>query len=179
MVCSSSARSRVQYADCARGRQTRRRAALYAPRLHVTRAPQSPLPRADPRRMGKPARKYRATDQLSVSGELRADFYLTQLVSHHHLDIVDAFQEATEAAGIHKPAVWGVFYYRSANERTLSGLASFFPVPFEGILSDFRSGMSAAGDHGQIDPGATSARRRQSLRRTSTRTVPTASSRTS
>jgi len=36
-----------------------------------------------------------------------------------------------------------VFFYRSANVRTLGALNSFLPVPFEGLTRDFGSGASA------------------------------------
>ena len=72
-----------------------------------------------------------------------ADFHLTQLVSHHHLEVVDAFLEAKAKAGVEQPAIWGVFHYRSPNKKTLERLASFFPVPLEGLLRDFDQGMSA------------------------------------
>lgn len=70
-----------------------------------------------------------------------ADFYLTQLVSHHHLPQVDAFLEARARAGLSLPAVFGVFYYRSARPRTLARLGRFFPVPAEGLTRDFAAGM--------------------------------------
>ena len=39
--------------------------------------------------------------------------------------------------------MFGVFFYRSANVRTLGALNSFLPVPFEGLTRDFGSGASA------------------------------------
>ncbi|MDP6946819.1 MAG: hypothetical protein QF464_21900, partial [Myxococcota bacterium] len=74
-----------------------------------------------------------------------ADFFLTQLVSHHDRARVDAFQTALTARNVTTPAVWGVFFYRSANPKTLERLNQFFPVPIEGIASDFASGMTATG----------------------------------
>jgi 5,10-methylenetetrahydrofolate reductase len=71
-----------------------------------------------------------------------ADFFLTQLVSHHDVDRVQGFQDALSARGVTLPAVWGVFFYRSANRKTLERLSQFFPIPVEAILSDFASGMS-------------------------------------
>ena len=71
---------------------------------------------------------------------------LFQFARHGHvhfwvLDVVDAFL-ATEPPPI--PAVWGVFYYRTANRRTLNRLARFFEVPVDNILGDFEQGHSAA-----------------------------------
>ena len=39
--------------------------------------------------------------------------------------------------------VFGVFFYRSANARTLQILKDFLPVPAEGLTRDFSRGMSA------------------------------------
>ena len=72
-----------------------------------------------------------------------ADFFLTQLVSHHDLDRVSAFQEALRARDVTLPAVWGVFFYRSAKRATLERLSQFFPIPVEAIAADFAGGMSA------------------------------------
>lgn len=76
--------------------------------------------------------------------DFTAEFYLTQLVSHHDLDAVDAFLAALRERGVADvPAVYGVFYYRSARRKTLERLAKFFEVPVEGILADFAEGLSA------------------------------------
>lgn len=66
-----------------------------------------------------------------------ADFYLTQLVSHHDLAPVEAFVEQCQRRGVTTPGIWGVFYYRSALRKTLERLAPFFPVPIEGLERDF------------------------------------------
>ena len=39
--------------------------------------------------------------------------------------------------------MFGVFYYRSANARTLNALKSFLPVPIEGLTREFGEGASA------------------------------------
>ena len=39
------------------------------------------------------------------------------------------------------PAIFGVFYYRSANAKTCSLLSQFFPVPIEGLKQDFDAGI--------------------------------------
>ena len=41
------------------------------------------------------------------------------------------------------PGVFGVFYYRSANPRTLEALKNFLPVPAEGLAREFGAGASA------------------------------------
>ena len=71
-----------------------------------------------------------------------ADFFLTQLVSHHDIERVQAFQSALAAREVAIEPVWGVFFYRSANRKTLERLSEFFPIPVEAILADFASGLS-------------------------------------
>ncbi len=71
-----------------------------------------------------------------------AEYYLTQIVSHHHLDRVEAFLAETRRRGVPYPGVFGVFLYRSASPTTLEQLGRFFPVPMEGITRDFQAGLS-------------------------------------
>lgn len=72
-----------------------------------------------------------------------ADFYLTQIVSHHDLRPVEAFVREALRRGLALPGVFGVFYYRSANTKTLANLARFLPVPTEAVGRDFAQGLSA------------------------------------
>jgi len=72
-----------------------------------------------------------------------ADFYLTQIVSHHDLGPITRFVREAEAKGLALPGIFGVFYYRSANPATLARLAQFLPVPAEGVARDFAGGLSA------------------------------------
>jgi len=69
------------------------------------------------------------------------DFFLTQVVSHHDLAPVERFLAATR--GLALPGLFGVFYYRSANPRTLAALARFLPVPAEALTREFGGGASA------------------------------------
>ena len=71
-----------------------------------------------------------------------AEFYLTQIVSHHDLRAVEAFVGEAARRGVPLPGVFGVFLYRSANPKTLARLADFLPVPAAGITRDFASGRS-------------------------------------
>ena len=75
--------------------------------------------------------------------DFHAEFYLTQVVSHHDVERLARFIRTTERRGLALPGVFGVFFYRSANVRTLGALNSFLPVPFEGLTRDFGSGASA------------------------------------
>jgi len=71
-----------------------------------------------------------------------ADFYLTQIVSHHQADRVGAFLDAGRSSGLAMPGVFGVFYYRSANQKTLDILNQFLPVPVEELKAEFASGAT-------------------------------------
>ena len=74
--------------------------------------------------------------------EVSADFYLTQIVSHHQADRVSAFLEAARKGGLELPGVFGVFYYRSANAKTLEMLSQFLPVPVEALKAEFAAGAT-------------------------------------
>ena len=71
-----------------------------------------------------------------------ADFYLTQIVSHHQVDQVGAFLDAGRQGGLAMPGVFGVFYYRSANAKTLEMLSQFLPVPVEELTREFAAGAT-------------------------------------
>jgi 5,10-methylenetetrahydrofolate reductase len=75
--------------------------------------------------------------------DAHAAFALSQVVSHHSLHAVDRFHDARAAQGIDTPVVFGVFFYRSANPRTLEILSRFFPVPVEEVVAEFERGDSA------------------------------------
>lgn len=75
--------------------------------------------------------------------DAHAGFALSQIVSHHSLPEVERFMEALARAADPPPVAYGVFYYRSANPRTLSTLAKFFPVPVAEITADFEAGATA------------------------------------
>jgi len=79
---------------------------------------------------------------LLASPDYEIDFYLTQIVSHHRLRDVERFLDAIREREIPFPAVFGVFYYRSARPETLSWLSRYFPVPVEELTRDFESGRT-------------------------------------
>ena len=78
-----------------------------------------------------------------ASPNFHAEFYLTQVVSHHDVRTVERFLDAARRREMTLPAVFGVFFYRSANPRTLAALQSFLPVPVEGLTREFAAGASA------------------------------------
>lgn len=77
-----------------------------------------------------------------LDAEVNADFYLTQIVSHHDAASVAAFIDEARKRGVTMPGVFGVFYYRSANARTLQALQQFLPVPVEALTREFESGAT-------------------------------------
>ena len=79
---------------------------------------------------------------LLESAEFAADFFLTQIVSHHDLDSVETLIRDMRRRGVQTPGAFGVFLYRSARPRTLSHLARFFPVPAEKLTKEFEQGLS-------------------------------------
>jgi hypothetical protein len=72
-----------------------------------------------------------------------AEFYLTQIVSHLDADPVARFLDETRRRSLDRvPGMFGVFYYRSANRRTLDVLSKFLPVPVDALVAEFASGAS-------------------------------------
>lgn len=71
-----------------------------------------------------------------------AEFYLTQIVSHHSVAGVDRFLAEGARRSLTLPGLFGLFYYRSANPRTLSALSSFLPVPVEALKQEFAAGAT-------------------------------------
>jgi 5,10-methylenetetrahydrofolate reductase len=90
-------------------------------------------PHADPERQA---------DYLA-SPDFNAEFYLTQIVSHHEIAKVARFMDTAARRGIGVPGLFGVFFYRSANARTLAALKSFLPVPADGLTREFAGGATA------------------------------------
>jgi len=74
--------------------------------------------------------------------DFTAEFWLSQVVSHHSLPAVEAFLRAMESGGETSPGIFGVFYYRSGNPKTLERLSPFFPVPSAELNKEFSQGAS-------------------------------------
>jgi 5,10-methylenetetrahydrofolate reductase len=72
-----------------------------------------------------------------------AEFFLTQIVSHHSRPAVEAFLNESARRGLAIPALFGVFYYRSANPKTLKLLSEFLPVPCDALIREFGEGATA------------------------------------
>jgi 5,10-methylenetetrahydrofolate reductase len=69
-----------------------------------------------------------------------AEFYLTQIVSHHSRDRVEGFLAEAARRSLSLPGLFGVFYYRSANPKTLAALQGFLPVPAAELTREFAAG---------------------------------------
>lgn len=74
--------------------------------------------------------------------DAHADFALSQIVSHHSLGEVERLLRALDGRDADVPVIFGVFFYRSANPRTLRTLGDFFPVPEEELTREFDAGAS-------------------------------------
>ena len=75
--------------------------------------------------------------EFMLHPEYSADFYLAQIVSHYQTSAIDDFVNETERLGVKMPAIFGVFYYRSANPKTIAMLSKFIPIPVEELSRDF------------------------------------------
>ncbi len=87
---------------------------------------------------GDPSRQVDYLLDDSFTGE----FYLTQVVSHLDVTPVERFLIEARLRGLEVPGIFGVFYYRSANPRTLELLSRFLPVPAERLAAEFAAGAS-------------------------------------
>lgn len=71
-----------------------------------------------------------------------AEFYLTQVVSHLDVAPVERFVAEARARGVSIPGMFGVFFYRSANPKTLEVLRDFLPVPVDRLVAEFAAGAT-------------------------------------
>jgi hypothetical protein len=71
-----------------------------------------------------------------------AEFFLTQVVTHHHAMHVDRFLSELHRRQVKMPGIFGVFYYRSPNPKTLETLKQFLPVPADALMKEFDAGAS-------------------------------------
>lgn len=78
-----------------------------------------------------------------LDGGITCDYFLSQVVSHHDMPKVDAFLETAQRRKMTTPGIYGVFYYRSANPKTLARLGEFLPIPKEQITKEFEAGDTA------------------------------------
>jgi len=79
-----------------------------------------------------------------TDNDASADYLLTQVVSHHDRQKVDAWLEETARHDLDVPTAYGVFYYRNGRRETLESLARYFTVPVEEIWREFEEGLTPA-----------------------------------
>jgi len=77
-----------------------------------------------------------------MDARVTAEFYLTQIVSHHNRAAVERFLAEGARRGLSLPGMFGVFYYRSANSKTLEALRDFLPVPVDELRAEFAAGAT-------------------------------------
>ncbi len=75
--------------------------------------------------------------RLLADPQFTGEFFLTQIVSHHRIDAVARFLLELERERVAAPGLYGVFFYRSANARTLAMLSRFLPVPVSELTREF------------------------------------------
>ena len=90
-----------------------------------------------------PARDPAAQVEYLLASNATADFYLTQIVSHHDPAPVARFLNEGRRRGLLLPGLFGVFYYRSANPRTLATLGRFLGGPVDALTREFEAGATA------------------------------------
>lgn len=83
----------------------------------------------------------RQVDYL-LDPNLTAEFFLTQVVSHHQMPTVERFAAACRRRQVPRPGLFGLFYYRSANPKTLAALGAFLPVPADALTKEFDAGAT-------------------------------------
>jgi hypothetical protein len=77
-----------------------------------------------------------------LDDRVTAEFYLTQIVSHHSVSAVARFLAEGSRRGLDLPGMFGVFYYRSAKPATLKTLSQFLPVPVDELQAEFAAGTT-------------------------------------
>jgi len=75
--------------------------------------------------------------RLLAGEEFTGEFFLTQIVSHHRVEPVARFLREVDHSDARLPGLFGVFFYRSANPRTLAMLSRFLPVPAAELTREF------------------------------------------
>lgn len=77
-----------------------------------------------------------------LQDRVTAEFYLTQIVSHHSRTAVERFLAEAARRRLDVPGLFGVFFYRSAKPATLDALKQFLPVPVDELRQEFAAGAT-------------------------------------
>ena len=95
------------------------------------------------RRMGQPhANSPEQQVGFLLDAGAHADFYLTQIVSHHQAHQVEAFLDEARRRASTLPAVFGVFYYRSAESRDAQDSATVSAGAGRTLAAEFAAGAT-------------------------------------
>ena len=79
---------------------------------------------------------------FATDPKYEADYYLTQVVSHHDLPRAERWLAGIEREGLAIPGSFGVFYYRNGRRSVLERLSRFFPVPVDAVTAAFEAGVT-------------------------------------
>lgn len=79
---------------------------------------------------------------FATDPKYEADYYLTQVVSHHDLPRAERWLAGVEREGLAIPGSFGVFYYRNGRRSVLERLSRFFPVPVDAVAAAFEAGIT-------------------------------------
>jgi len=93
--------------------------------------------------MGQSAWRHRRKVDLLLEKDATADFFLTQVVSHHDRAAVEQFLAVACRRQLSLPGVFGVFFYRSTSIETLKFLPRFLPVPAAKLTAEFEAAFNA------------------------------------
>ena len=93
--------------------------------------------------MGQSAWRHRRQVDLLLEKDTTADFFLTQVVSHHDRAAVEQFLAVARRRQLSLPGVFGVFFYRSTSIETLKFLPRFLPVPAAKLTAEFEAAFNA------------------------------------
>lgn len=74
--------------------------------------------------------------------DFSGEYFLTQVVSHHDVGAVERLASGVRRRSLDLPGIYGVFYYRSANPKTLATLQKFLPVPAAALTKEFADGAT-------------------------------------
>jgi hypothetical protein len=91
-------------------------------------------------------RKRGGTGRTPLSERANADFYLTQIVSHHNAAKVEQFVEEGRRRGLMLPGLFGIFYYRSSQSEDAERAQRVSAGSRRGLTREFGEGASAEGD---------------------------------
>ena len=111
-------------------------------------------------RMGQPARAIpNVRSIISPHRDSHAEFYLTQVVSHHRSKQVSRFVETAERRGVDAARNVRRVLLPQRESADAQGLSGFLPVPVEGLTREFAAGATPEDVCARTHPRADRCRR--------------------